>query len=218
MTYITIKTKETNANIKIYPPTVLDRISHISLADIKIPEEVTKSFTFTERQAIATEPDGRDPKIIPFPKGVYNIHKLQDMVNNNPPNKNIGLNIRTTNNKIYIETKSNTIKISTELAQTLGIPKTLPPFSSVKISGNEKYLINCNLVETNSSYSFKATPGAVYPSRLLAAAPSRNGCYPELSIESGKNIINNLTLEILTENLETPDFGDNEITYVLKAW
>ena len=79
----------------------------------------------------------------------------------------------------------------------------------------KKYLINCNLVEANSSYSFGSK---VSPSRLLAVAPSRNGRYSKLSIQSGKNIINNLTLEIFTENLETPDFGDNEITYVLQVW
>ena len=41
MTYITIKTKETKANVEIFPPIVLDRILHISLVDIEIPEEVT---------------------------------------------------------------------------------------------------------------------------------------------------------------------------------
>ena len=53
MTYITIKTKETNANIEIFPSIVLNEGSHISLADIEIPEEVTKSFTFTGHQAIS---------------------------------------------------------------------------------------------------------------------------------------------------------------------
>ena len=220
MVYITIKTKETKANIKIYPPIVLDRISHINLVDIKIPEEVTKSFTFTNRQVISTESSNGMPKMIVFPKDVYNTYKIQYKIDTSPLAENIDLNIETINNKnINIVTKSDTIRVSSELAQALGIPETLPPFSYIKISGNEKYLINCNLVEANSSYSFKATPGTVYPSRLLAVAPSRkNGCYPELSIESGKNIINNLTLEILTKNLETPDLGDNEITYVLKVW
>ena len=49
MTYITIKTKKTNANVEIFPPIVLDGRSHISLVEIRIPEEVTKSFTFTEQ-------------------------------------------------------------------------------------------------------------------------------------------------------------------------
>ena len=152
-----------------------------------------------------------------FPKGAYNLLKLQFMAKNNPVYKNIGFDIETIKKAFYVTTKLYEIRSSPELAEILGIPKILAPFSHIKISGNEKYLINCNLVENRSSYSFKSTPGVVYPSRLLAVAPLRNGCYPELSIQSGKNIINNLTLEILTENLETPNFGDNEITYVLKV-
>ena len=110
MTYITIKTKETKANIKIYPPIVLDRISHISLADIKMPEEVTKSFTLAGHQAIS---GGliRDsqPAMMPFPKGAYSIHKLQDMVKNNPMYKNIGFDIETIKKAFYVTTKSNTV-------------------------------------------------------------------------------------------------------------
>ena len=153
MTYITIKTKETNANVEIFPPIVLDGRSHISLVDIKIPEEVTKSFTFTE-QAIYNEPSkGDQPKLMGFPKGVYNIYKLRYEINNNRLTENIGLNIDTINNNVYSKTKSNTIKVSRKLAQILNIPETLSPFSSIEISGDEKYLINCNLVENRSSYA-----------------------------------------------------------------
>ena len=78
MTYITIKTKKTNANVEIYPPIVLDGRSHISLVDIIIPEEVTKSFIFTGHQAISGEPTSKDnqSRLMAFPKGVYNIHKF----------------------------------------------------------------------------------------------------------------------------------------------
>ena len=96
------------------------------------------------------------------------------------------------------------------------------PFSSIKISGDEKYLINCNLAENRISYSF-GTPVypshslKVYSSNLLAIVPSRDGRYPELTIQPVNKIINNLALEILTENLETPDFGYKKIIYVLKV-
>ena len=150
-----------------------------------------------------------------FPKGAYSLLKLHNMIRNDPAFKNIDFDIETIKKAFYVTTKLYEVRSSPVLAETLGIPKILPPFSHIKISGDEKYVINCNLVEANSSYSFGPK---VSPSRLLAVAPSRNGCYPELSIQSGKNIINYLTLEILTENLETPDFGDNEITYVLKVW
>ena len=216
MTDNTIKTKKTNANVEIFPPIVSDGRSHISLVDIKIPEEVTKSFTFTERQAIYSEPSkGDQPKLVGFPKGVYYIYKLRYENNNNRLTENIGLNIETINNNVYIETKSNTIKVSRKLAEILNIRKTLPPFSHIKISSDEKYLINCNLVENRSSYSFGAS---VYPSNLLAIVTSRDGRYPELTIQSVNKIINNLTLEILTESLETPDFANKEIIYILKVW
>ena len=152
-----------------------------------------------------------------FPKGLYNIYKLRYEINNNRLTENIGLNIELINNNVYIKTKSNIIKVSRELAEILNIPKNLPPFSHIKISVDEKYLINCNLVEANSSYSFMVSPGDVYPSNLLAIAPSRDGRYPELTIQFVNKIINNLTLEILSENFETPDFGYKEIIYILKV-
>ena len=224
MTYITIKTKKTNAYVEIFPPIVLDGRSHISLVEIRIPEEVTKSFTFTEQQAIYSEPSkGDQPKLMGFPKGVYNIYVLRYEIDNNRLTENIGLNIETINNNVYIKTKSNVIKVSRELAEILNIPKTLPPFSYIKISGDEKYLINGNLVENRSSYASQREQSSlsfgapVYPSNLLAIAPSRDGRYPELTIQSVNKIINNLTLEILTENLETPDFANKEIIYILKV-
>ena len=80
------------------------------------------------------------------------------------------MNIETNNNNVYIETKSNTIKVSRKLAEILNIPKTLPPFSRIKITGDEKYLINCNLVENRSSYASQREQSSlsfetsVYPS------------------------------------------------------
>ena len=59
--------------------------------------------------------------------------------------------------------------------------------------------------------------GDVYPSNLLAIVPPRDGRYPEITIQSVNKIINNITLEILTENLESPDFGYKEIIYILKV-
>ena len=118
MTYTVIKTKKTNAIVEIYPPIVLDGRSHISLVDIRNPEEVTKSFTFTEPQAIYSEPSkGDQPKLMGFPKGVYNIYKLRYEIKNDRLTENIGLNIETINNNVYIKTKSNIINVSKELAQ-----------------------------------------------------------------------------------------------------
>ena len=189
------------------------------MVDIKIPEGLTKSFTFTVPQAISSNPIiDSQPEMMAFPKCEYNLLKLQHMIRNNPVYKNIGFDIETIKKGFFnAATKSHTVKVSSELAEALGIPKTLPPFSYIKIIGDEKYLIKCNLVEANSSYSFIVSPGNVYPSNLLAIAWSRDGRYPELTIQSENRIINNLTLEILKENFEAPDFSGKEIIYILKV-
>ena len=120
--------------MKVFPPITLDEKSHISLVDIRIPEEVTKSFTFTDPQAIYSEPSkGDQPKLMGFPKGVYNLYKLRYEINNNHLTENIGLNIEPINNNVYIKTKSNTIKVSRKLAQILNISETLSPFSHIKL-------------------------------------------------------------------------------------
>ena len=73
---------------------VLDRRSHINLVDIKIPEEVTKSFTFTKRQAIYSEPSkGDQAKMTVFPKGVKNTYKLRYEIKTSPLVEYIDLNI-----------------------------------------------------------------------------------------------------------------------------
>ena len=56
-----MKTKETKANVEIFPPIDLNGRSHISLVDIKIPEEVIKNFTFMVRQLIITGPNEKVP-------------------------------------------------------------------------------------------------------------------------------------------------------------
>ena len=88
----------------------------------------------------------------------------------------------------------------------------------MKISGDEKYFVYCDLVEENNSLLSRENNAArVMPSKLLAVAPkSESGVYPELLIPADKRVINNITLCIENEKFEVPDFNDEEIIYVLK--
>ena len=90
----------------------------------------------------------------------------------------------------------------------------------MKISGDEKYFVYCDLVEENNSlFSGENNSARVMPSKLLAFAPkseSESGVYPELLIPAEKRVINNITLRIENEKFEAPDFNDEEIIYVLK--
>ena len=90
----------------------------------------------------------------------------------------------------------------------------------MKISGDEKYFVYCNLVENNNSLlSSENNSGRIMPSKLLAVAPkSESGVYPELLILVDKRVINNITLCIENETFEVPDFNDEPIIYVLKIW
>ena len=88
----------------------------------------------------------------------------------------------------------------------------------MKISGDEKYFVYCDLVEENTSLlSSENNSARIMPSKLLAVAPkSESGAYPELLIPADKRVINNITLSIENEKFEVPDFNDEEIIYVLK--
>ena len=77
-----------------------DGRSHISLVEIRIPEEETKSFTFTNKQVISTDPNDSEPKMTIFPKGEYNIYKLCYDIKKSPLAEYIDLNIETTNNNV----------------------------------------------------------------------------------------------------------------------
>ena len=221
MKFITVKTKQTTVSVDLIPPLVLGDKQRISLVDIRIPEQY---FEFTKDQAIGD--DGRyenQLKIIHFSKhhGKYNARRLQQVLNGDSLKAELGLEISITYKAAYLTTQSKEVLFSEELIKNFDIPRILKPYSVVKISGDEKYFVYCDLVENNSSLlsGEKLRVGRIMPSKLLAVAPkSESGVFPELLIPAGILIINNITLRIENEKFEVPDFNDEEIIYVLKIW
>ena len=221
MKFITVKTKQTTVSVDLVPPLVLGDKQRISLVDRRIPEHY---FEFTNDQAIGD--DGRyknQLKIIKLSKhlGKYNARRLQQVLNGDSLNAELGLGISITDKAAYLRTQSNEIIVSEELIKNFDIPRELKPYSAVKISGDEKYFVYCDLVEENNSLlsGEKLRDGRIMQSKLLAVAPkSESGVYPELLIPADKRVINNITLRIENEKFEVPDFNDEEIIYVLKIW
>ena len=220
MKFITVKSKETTVSVDLVPPFVLGDKQRVSLVDIRIPEQY---FEFTKDQAIGD--DGRyenQLKIIHFSKhhGKYNARKLQQVLNGNSLKAELGLEISITDKAAYLTTQSKEVIVSAELIKKFDIPRELKPFSVVKISGDEKYFVYCDLVENNNSLlSGENNSGRIMPSKLLAVAPkSESGVFPEFLIPADKRVINNITLRIENEKFEVPDFNDEEIIYVLKIW
>ena len=220
MKFITVKSKQATVSVDLVPPLVLGDKQRVSLVDIRIPEQY---FEFTKDQAIGD--DGRyenQLKIIHFSKhhGKYNARRLQQVLNGDSLKAELGLEISITDKAAYLTTQSKEVLVSAELTKNFDIPRELKPCSVVKISGDEKYFVYCDLVENNNSLlSCKNNSGRIMPSKLLGVAPkSESGVFPELLIPAGILIINNITLRIENEKFEVPDFNDEEILYVLKIW
>ena len=220
MKFITVKSKQTTVSVDLVPPLVLGDKQRVSLVHIRIPEQY---FEFTKDQAIGDDGRyGNQLKIITFSKhhGKYNARKLQQVLNGNSLNEELDLEISITDKAAYLTTQSKEVFVSGELTKKFDIPRVLKPYSVVKISGDEKYFVYCDLVENNNSLlSGENNSGRIMPSKLLAVAPkSESGVYPELLIPAGILIINNITLRIENEKFEVPDFNDEVIIYVLKIW
>ena len=218
MKFITVKSKQTTVSVDLVPPLVLGDKQRISLVDIRIPEQY---FEFTKDQAIGD--DGRyknQLKIIHFSKhhGKYNARKLQQVLNGDSLKAELSLEISITDKAAYLTTQSKEVLVSAELIKKFDIPRILKPYSVVKISGDEKYFVYCDLVENNNSLlSGENNSGRIMPSKLLGVAPkSESGVFPELLTPADKCVINNITLRIENEKFEVPDFNDEEIIYVLK--
>ena len=191
MKLITVKSKETTVSVDLIPPLVLGDKQRISLVDIRIPEQ-------------------------------YNARRLRQVIEDESWVELIDdLEISITDKAAYLATQANEVVFSEELPKKFNIPHRLKPYSVVKISGDEKYFVYCDLVENNNSLlsSEKLCVARIMPSKLLAVAPkSESGVYPELLIPADKRVINNITLSIENEKFEVSDFNDEEIIYVLKIW
>ena len=218
MKFITVKSKQTTASVDLVPPLVLGDKQRISLVDIRIPEQY---FEFTAYGSIGTDGRyGNKINIIHLSEhlGKYNARRLKQVINGDKLKAELGLEITITDNAAYLTTQSKEIIVSEELTKNFNIPRELKPFSVVKISGDEKYFVYCDLVEENNSLlSGENNSGRVMPSKLLAVVPKgESSVYPELLIPAEKRVINNITLRIENEKFEVPDFNDEEIIYVLK--
>ena len=218
MRFISVKSKQTTVSVDLVPPLVLGDKQRISLVDIRIPEQY---FEFTNGQAIGTDSSDDDKiKMVYLSEhhGKYNARRLKQVLNGDPLKAELGLEITITDKAAYLTTQSNEIIVSAELAKKINIPRILNPYSAVKISGDEKYFVYCDLVENNNSLlSGENNAARITPSKLLAVAPkTESGAYPELLIPADKRVINNITLSIENEKFEVPDFYDEEIIYVLK--
>ena len=218
MKFISVKSKQTTVSVDLVPPLVLGDKQRVSLVDIRIPEQY---FEFTDYGSIGTDGRyGNKINIIHLSEhlGKYNARRLKQVINGDKLKAELGLEITITDKAAYLTTQSKEIIVSSELTKNFNIPRELKPYSTVKISGDEKYFVYCDLVEENKTLlSGENNSARIMPSQPLAVVPKgESGVYPELLIPADKRVINNITLRIENEKFEVPDFNDEEIIYVLK--
>ena len=128
MKFITVKSKQTTVSVDLVPPLVLGDKQRISLVDIRIPEQY---FEFTDLQAIGTDSsDDGKIKMVHLSEhlGKYNVRRLKQVLNGNPLKAELGLEISITEKAAYLETQSNEIIVSAELAKKFDIPRILNPY------------------------------------------------------------------------------------------
>ena len=122
MKFITVKSKETTVSVDLVPPLVLGDKQRVSLVDIRIPEQY---FEFTKDQAIGDDGRyGNQLKIVRFSKhlGKYNARRLQQVLNDNSLNVELGLEISITDKAAYLTTQSKEVLVSEELTKNLISP------------------------------------------------------------------------------------------------
>ena len=190
MKFISVKSKQTTASVDLVPPLVLGDKQRISLVDIRIPEQY---FEFTDYGSIGT--DGRygiKINIIHLSEhlGKYNARRLKQVINGDKLKAELGLEITITDKAAYLTTQSKEIIVSSELTKNFNISRELKPYSAVKISGDEKYFVYCDLVEENNSLlSGENNSARIMPSKLLAVVPKSEACLSRI-INSGRQARN----------------------------
>ena len=117
-----------------------------------------------------------------------NARRLQQVIEYKSQGEVINFEITITDKGAYLAAQENEVLFSEELAKKFNIPSRLKPYSVVKISGDEKYFVYCDLVEENNSLlSGENNAARIMPSQLLAVVPKgESGVYPELIINLKK--------------------------------
>ena len=198
-TILTINTKYPETRVTFGQP--LRSISEIKLVDYDFPDIYA---TFGKVQTIKKFDESSI--LLSLSKGNYSLKMLIAAINYNDS----GVEIQPSLEGYHLITKNENITFSKELSEILGLPtKSLPAKKVFPISWpSHKYNVYCNIEASNSVLGqIITTTGKVAPTNLLAIVPSKSGRYPSIPIQAENHPINYLTLSILDENGNKPNFN-----------
>ena len=212
---ITMLTSETRVYLE--PP--LEQVKEIQILDSHIPKSW---INFNEPQKIykhKSRDDELEKVFFTIPAGNYTLRSLQQVFLKDKEISNIAIVVSEEGNYLY-STNSLNLRLSEKLSKKLGVHQKILPNKYYKIrwipDDSHLYLM-CDIIESKSSYSNGIAHGGnveLNPSQLLAVIPSKK--HPCLRVSQTKNPLNYLTLSILDENGEKPNFNNEPIRIHLK--
>ena len=206
-TILTIITKEPKVRVVFDQP--LSSISEIQLVDYDFPEGYVE---FKTRQTITKPDDGSE--LLALKPGNYSFNTLYTILDHTVP----GLSMHNSYTGYHLMSKNSSIGISEELSLKLSIIDytSIGRISTLSWPHNQ-YFVYCDISTTTSVLGQITTKGLkLAPTNLLAVVPSKSGKYPTIPIKVENHPINYLTLSVLDENGNKPNFNDKPFRINLK--
>ena len=197
-TILSINTNKPKTRVEFSRP--LQSISGIQLVDYDFPETYERLET---DQTIKT-PDGSKTLLTISASGYdYKTMRLMIIMSN------LGIDIHATNDGYCISSKDYNVVVSKELAKVLGIPNFLFAGKYYPITWpRHKFHVYCDVGTSSSVFGQIMTKeGKLVPTNLLAVVPSKSGIYPSCQIWSVNHPINYVTLLVLDENGNNPNWA-----------
>ena len=199
-TILAINTQDPKTRVVFSQP--LRSISEIQLVDYDFPETFE---TFETDQTIKSS-DGSNT-LLTISAGGYSFKTLRTVF----IISNLGVVIHPTSKGYCIISKDKDVVVSRELAKRLDISRYLFANKYYPISWPfYKYHVHCDIGASSSVLGQITTAGEdakLSPTNLLAVVPSKSGIYPSIPIQTENYPINYLTLSVLDENGNKPNFS-----------
>ena len=206
-TILTINSKDPETRVIFDQP--LRSISEIQLVDYDFPDPFVE---FKTEQTITRSDDGNI--LLALKPGKYPFNTLYTILDHAVS----GVSMHKSY-KGYNLMSKNSIGISEELSRKLSIVdySTIGRIFALSWPYHQ-YYVYCNISTSNSSLGQITTTasGDLKPTNLLAVTPSKSGKYPSIPIQVENYPINYLTLSVLDENGNKPNFNDKPFRINLK--
>ena len=207
-TILTIITKDPKTRVIFDQP--LRSISEIQLVDYDFPDPFVE---FEKKQTITRHEDGNE--LLSLRPGKYTFNTLYTILDHVVS----GVSMHKSYKGYHLMSHKG-ISISEELSKKLSIVdySTIGKIFAISWPYHQ-YYVYCNIGTSNSALGHITTVanGKLKPTNLLAVVPSKSEKYPSIPIKDENHPINYLTLSVLDENGNKPNFNDIPFRINLKV-